>query len=559
VRRIVLVLIGGMLLLIPSLACAQEEDEEKFEIGGYVQIQGGMFLPLMSRIDSRLDSTGTGYYENPKNLAFFKKKDKLDRTRPCDPVANPNTCFVESHGGKDWTMSMLRGQMQLRAEWKPIENVLVHAVVRAFGSMKLDADKYAQPAKFPTGVNKFDYARDSAWDMFYNGIELREFYLDIEATDWLSFRIGRQQVVWGDINSYRLLDVVNPEDTTWHFGPLESFEDTRIPLWMLKMMFEMKEIEHSLEIVWVPGIDRPRDMVNPPLTLVGAWGLPLSNTPSPYVIDEKEFMYPGRKVEDQRIGLRWKGNFSPESSYSIMYFYTHQYSPPVPMYYDLYRDPQTGYFDSNRMRKLYLGFPRQHIVGFSVDYSFDSPVGMVAKLEASIEPDRMFVRQSTTPKKHFDQSYGSGQERTVFEQPRKPVINYALQFMRPTMIRWLNPTQNILFVLQFQHAIVPTLTEEEKNDLIQIPGYNDFKVAKNSYTLVFVASTNYEHGAIAPRVTAAYIHPESGFISTQVDFRLGPTWRLRLQLTDFFGKDPYKALGFFRDRDELNVMLRAQF
>ena len=86
-----------------------------------------------------------------------------------------------------------------------------------------------------------------------------------------------EKVAWGEIGQYRLLDVVNPSNDTWHFGPLESFEDTRIPLWIVKGLVEFPSIDHSLEIVWLPGIDRPQDMVTVPLSFVGAWGPPRSN------------------------------------------------------------------------------------------------------------------------------------------------------------------------------------------------------------------------------------------------------------------------------------------
>ena len=43
-------------------------------------------------------------------------------------------------------------------------------------------------------------------------------------------------------------------------------------------------------------------------------------------------------------------------------------------------------------------------------------------------------------------------------------ISYALVAMRPTMIRFLNPTQNIMLVLQFMHTTVPGLSELDPLD-----------------------------------------------------------------------------------------------
>ena len=537
-RTIITCMLAWGMALLPALLHAQEKE---FEANGYIQMQGGVFVPLTSQL-----------YQDHDSRSFREKPggDGVDETKPCDPVKNPLApCMPVDHGAKAGKLSIMRGSIRLVGDWRPEEKVTVHGVISLVGSLKLDVDKYAQPPSFPDGVNRRDYAKDWAWRNYYNEVDLRELYVDIEATKWLTFRLGRQQVVWGDINSYRLLDVINPVNTTWHFGPLESFEDTRIPLWIWKTMFEIKEWDHSLEFVWVSALDRDKEMVNPPLTLVGAWGLPLSNTPSPFIIKEKKFLYPGNEIEDSRIGLRWRGNITPASTYSLMYFYTHVISPPIPMYWDLAENMVD-------IETLYLGFPRQHIAGAAIDYAFESPIGMVAKLEASVEPDRTYPRISSTPFMHEDPEI---ENRQVFEPPEKTTVNYAVQLMRPTMIRWLNPTQNFLFVTQWSHTIVPDLSEFERQDLVVVPGFNDYKLQAHSFTGVFAVATNYMHGLLSPKVTAAYIHPKSGFIATQLAVRLGRNWRLRLQVTDFFGADPYKAVGFFRDRDEVNLLVRYQF
>ena len=511
-------------------------------------MQAGVFAPLAS--SGFQDYRNLAMQEVDPN-AQFVLDPKL--VRPCDPVKTPTKyCFPKDHGGKAGKPSMMRATLQLMADWKATEKISIHAVVRVVGSLKLDVDEYAQPSKLGVGVDRREYNRDWAWRNYYNEVDLREFYVDVEATRWLSFRIGRQQVTWGDIGSYRLLDVVNPTNSTWHFGPLESFEDTRIPLWILKTFIEIKDWDQSLEVVWVPAIDRDEDLVTTPLTFVGAWGLPLSNTPSPHLIHEKKMMYPGNVIEDQRIGFRWQGSITPAASYSLVYYYTHQLSPPIPLYFDL--DPNSP---TNDITTLYLGFPRQHIAGFTFDYAFENPIGMVAKFEMSIEPDHTYPRKSKGYR--FMKPDDNIPNRYHFEPIEKPTVNYAVQLMRPTMIRWLNPTSNILFVGQFMHTMIPTLTRLERRELTTVPGFNDYELQKHSYTGVFVMATNYLHGLLSPRMTAAYVHPKSGFISGALSVRIGPHWRIRLQVTDFFGHDQYRGVGLFRDRDEINLRVRCQF
>ena len=100
---------------------------------------------------------------------------------------------------------------------------------------------------------------------------------------------------------------------------------------------------------------------------------------------------------------------------------------------------------------------------------------------------------------------------------------------------------------------------EEGVDLINIPGFNEYVIKEHSWTLVAVAGTNYFNGFFAPRVVAAFVYPNSGFVSFKAAFRIFEHWRAELAITDIFGEDPYKALGLFRDRDEINLRIRYQF
>jgi hypothetical protein len=567
-------------LLIAALAgpalAQDEEGESTLSVNGYVKLQAGVFVPMLS-----------DFYSAQKNEAWILDANDR-RIEKCDPVLVPyKPCFPVSHGVDPGSLSMFRATLQLEGDWTPHESVAVHAILRGARSLMTDQDGRAQtPVAAPDDMNRWDRrsrARRFVLDNYYKEFELREFYVDIYPSDWLSFRLGRQQVTWGETGQYRLLDVINPSNNTWHFGPLESFEDTRIPLWIVKGLVEFPSIDHALEVVWVPGIDRPEDMVTVPLTFVGAWGLPYPNTPSPFIIDEKIFKYPENSIEDtMRIGFRWKGNLTPSFSYSLVYYYTHQMSPPIPRYYDRVKETLpdgTPTYSSRHLERLYLNYPRQHIAGFTLDFTLENPIGAVVKLETAVEPDRMYPRTSTTGRTHPDPNNPA---RVHFEQPRYMAISYALVVMRPTMIRFLNPTQNFMLVFQFHHTVVPGLSDTDKIDLVEIPGFNDFKVKVHGMKFIFAAFTNYLHGLLTPKIVIAWIPPDpdrigrkstdktkissgefftksSAFISASLALRLGDHWRAVLTLTDFFGSNPYGGVGLLGDRDEINLSILCQF
>jgi hypothetical protein len=90
---------------------------------------------------------------------------------------------------------------------------------------------------------------------------LREAYIDLSLRDLpLSFRLGRQQVIWGESDQFRLMDIINPLDLTWHLQQ-EDFEKLRIPLWLVKTIWDMGDLgpisNAFTEVVWNPGDYQP--------------------------------------------------------------------------------------------------------------------------------------------------------------------------------------------------------------------------------------------------------------------------------------------------------------
>ncbi len=79
-------------------------------------------------------------------------------------------------------------------------------------------------------------------------LDIRELYLD---TEYLGayWRIGRQQVVWGQADGLKVLDVVNPQ--SYREFILDDFDDSRIPLWMVNLELPVGD-EGELQVLWIP-------------------------------------------------------------------------------------------------------------------------------------------------------------------------------------------------------------------------------------------------------------------------------------------------------------------
>lgn len=80
----------------------------------------------------------------------------------------------------------------------------------------------------------------------------REMYVDAIMDDWW-FRVGKQQIVWGKTDFFRMQDIINPVDFGRHFF-FDSFEDIRIPQWIASTQYRAGSIgplhDTALQVVW---------------------------------------------------------------------------------------------------------------------------------------------------------------------------------------------------------------------------------------------------------------------------------------------------------------------
>ena len=144
----------------------------------------------------------------------------------------------------------------------------------------------------------------SLQDQFFKD-DLREWYAQLNFTDNLSARIGKQQVIWSEADALSGTEVTNPVNARWHgvYGA-EALEDTRTNLRMIKLNYILpdffKTANNEIEGFIIPGdfqgagIQAQTDPRNPwvaPAALFG--GCPISrcgfgglDTPFPFNINQ---------------------------------------------------------------------------------------------------------------------------------------------------------------------------------------------------------------------------------------------------------------------------------
>ncbi|MEC7816434.1 MAG: DUF1302 family protein [Pseudomonadota bacterium] len=101
---------------------------------------------------------------------------------------------------------------------------------------------------------------------------IRELYADFDINfsngNILSTRLGKQQVIWGRTDLFRVLDVINPVDFSRN-NIYDELEDIRIPMWMVRTDYRMGPTEVfdglafddlNFQVVWNFDKFRPHDI-----------------------------------------------------------------------------------------------------------------------------------------------------------------------------------------------------------------------------------------------------------------------------------------------------------
>src|SRR5438874_8175370 len=154
---------------------------------------------------------------------------------------------------------------------------------RAYGN-KMTLDEYRKLLGLPRSVLEVSGLSHGERRALKFDNQLREFYIDLKFRNLhLSVRAGRQQIVWGETDNFRMLDRANSLDLTWHFqqeipGPLTyGWDELRRPFWMFKFLYDVGDVwrlsQNFLEWYWNPGDWYPAKQT----FLPRPWGLPFLN------------------------------------------------------------------------------------------------------------------------------------------------------------------------------------------------------------------------------------------------------------------------------------------
>ncbi len=170
-------------------------------------------------------------------------------------------------------------------------NVSFTSIVRAqfIGPDSLEPGQFQQPSLAPLS-RRLNISNSLE-------LELRELYLDIDLRK-AHLRLGKQQIVWGQTDGLKLLDLINPQDFREFI--LEDFDNSRIPTWMVN--FEMFFDEGDLQLLWIPDTSM-HSLPGPGSTYEIT--APFASLPPGAPIQVNPVDRPNRLIKDSDVGLRF--------------------------------------------------------------------------------------------------------------------------------------------------------------------------------------------------------------------------------------------------------------
>ena len=407
---------------------------------------------------------------------------------------------------------------------------------------------------------------------------LREAYVDIDLSAApFSFRLGRQQVVWGETDNFRMLDRANPLDMTWH-QMYESWDDLRVPLWMVKALWRLDQVgplsEAFIETYWTPGDWYPAkqsflpqrpwgvSQVSPLNGLIGA-GSPFGFTS--LFRDTRLFRqgdYSRDPGDNSQVGVRVSAMTPQGVQFSLNYFYQRfagddgtNYAPQRAL-----TDPD-DLKEARRNNQLPAEFiaPYVHTIGASLNYSDEDYTGTVYRLETIYD---MGVPFSDRAKPALSPLLRG----RAFGVTKRDMWKGMLGFDRPTWIRTLNRTSTFFLSGQFfWHYLIDRENTFVGNVDPSTPS-ND-KVRRWETIATALLTTFYSGGTIVPTLSYALdpVNSYNMYVGWTLDYfftneligRIGQNYFLTAGHVPAF--ESWSLGGFNRGRSEALARLTYQF
>lgn len=380
---------------------------------------------------------------------------------------------------------------------------------------------------------------------------VREFYAqktwDLADGKQFNIKVGKQQVVWGRSDLFRVLDVINPMDFSRN-SIYDEFEDIRIPMWILQANYRMGAgeslSERNLQVVWNFDQFRANNLGQcgtsnavldagcffraakslwdhggtiGNLAPAAALGLPFPPFPPSsgvavtiptHLAGIRDVDLPEWKLKNTQLGARFEGVSKDGSiAFSLNALAGRSQMPSLHAI-----RPSALAFD--------MVFPRTSVIGGSMDFNIE-PLNTTVRLEGALSHGEEFVDtlESSLYSKH-------------------KVWRSVIGLDRADFINWINPNRTTLISAQFfwQH-----INGFQQTSVSPAPGIGGDPVRegtvgwKNNHLVTLLISAQYMQDRLNPQLIfardiqarASVVQPHVTFLYTdKLKFKIGGNFKM---------------------------------
>jgi len=464
------------------------------------------------------------------NIKGFIKNDSAWRTRNGSTTGPHNGLE-----GGDWVL--MRNTFQTEILWEPTPWFSLFVMPRIVYDAALDLDASLEHRITSSKHHDVQYEKG-----------IREIYADFMLKNIgvcgadTRIRIGKQQIMWGESDLFRMADIINPLDISWMYllyASVSSFEDIRIPLWAIDVNWSMSTgHQWGVELVFMPlnfqeGFEPHR------LPQSGSnWDLGLPQ----FLLDSVYDSAPHNDSSNASGGIKLKGIFGGWEVAVFDFYSRVQY----PVFREDFLTRFIGHMSPAGVPKpgKYFSFPFTNKAGATFN-KYDERFKIVWRGECVFQFDEPMVDQS-----FYNNTFTN---QKVYE---RNTFSFMLGFDRPTMIPFLNPNRSVFISGQMFQKHIFNFHDNYMRD----PSPGGTITDPNQYVFTLLVSTGYRWDTILPQLLMAYNLAGEGMVNPQCEFWLGNNWRLGIgyhMLQSRSPKTPY--FGTFRDNDQVYTWLKYQF
>jgi len=347
--------------------------------------------------------------------------------------------------------------------------------VTAISRIKLDSESNLGP-KFESKEHSLGYEsrlNDQRDGGQHGEITLRELYFDAELAGGF-WRVGKQQVVWGQSDGLKVLDQVNPQSYSEFI--LDDFDDSRIPLWMVNL--ELPFQDDTLQFLWIPDASTHElSEFNTPYAFTSKNLVPkppLDNQGKPAIpVSFNERQDPQKFWKDSDVGVRY--SMFTESAWDITFNYLYHYQD-LPVLYQQLVSLGNG---SGTSIEITPTFERSHLIGGTLSNAFGD---FTVRAEWGYSTDTYFVSSDLASKGVEN----SPELSSVIGLDYQGISDMFISF------QWFHS-----HLFQYEKTIV----RDENNQSITFLVQHDFMNETLRLESLFIHNINQEDGLVRPKIT----------------------------------------------------------